>query len=195
MASPFTLKIKGLDKIQDRLKHLPKALTQEVGAELKLAAENVAKLAKIDAPADQGTLIREITTQKITDLSYATVSGANYSAFVEFGTRSKVQVPAEYASYAAQFKGASTGSSVKLFDAILEWVLRKGIAATFSVKTQRRQRKSAAEMQRARSLAFIIMIKILRVGVEPHPFFFHNFDKEKPAVIKRIQAIINSILD
>lgn len=58
----------------------------EVDAEFYAGVEEMATVAKQNAPVDDGILRSMITPNKISKLSYTLTSGAWYSAYVEFGT-------------------------------------------------------------------------------------------------------------
>lgn len=58
----------------------------EVDAEFYAGVEEMATVAKQNAPVDDGILRSMITANKISKLSYTLTSGAWYSAYVEFGT-------------------------------------------------------------------------------------------------------------
>jgi hypothetical protein len=84
-------------------------------------------------------LINSITAQQNSPFNWTVAVGATYGAFVEFGTKGKARVPAGFEDVAARFKGFK-GNGGKLYDAIYQWVKRKGLTATYSVKTQRRSK-------------------------------------------------------
>lgn len=101
----FPITITGLDDLLAKLKNAPASLTKAVDIELKDGAEQMASIAKNASPANTGTLRQGIGSEKDStiDLSYNVFSNAEYSAFVEFGTGSKVDIPSGLEEYAAQF--------------------------------------------------------------------------------------------
>jgi hypothetical protein len=172
MAKGVTIEVKGLDKLQKQLTGLPSKLKKEVGAEIGFAAEEMAALAKADAPADQSFLRQEISVKKIDELNYEDVSGADYSGYLEFGTRTQVHIPAgleDEAQAAKSAKGATSGSVRK---AIFEWCRRKGIEE---------------------SAWFPIYLSIMIKGIKPHPFFFKQLERVRPKLIKNIENILDDL--
>jgi HK97 gp10 family phage protein len=106
------IQLNGFDQLQERLKKAPEFLLQEIEAEFVDAAQGIAQEAKQRAPVNYGILKNLIIAglpQKQGNLTSIRVSAlANYSAFVEFGTGTKVDVPTEpegLPEYALQFKG------------------------------------------------------------------------------------------
>jgi hypothetical protein len=99
----------GFKEFSDRLKNADAKLTREVGAEVMFAGEEFARLAKKDARNagvfDNGQLVGGITAERIDTLTCQVVSAAKHSPYHEWGTITKVKVPAELSSYAIQFKG------------------------------------------------------------------------------------------
>ena len=158
------IKIKGLTELKKKLQDKQRMLRAEVDAVLKDGAQMFVELASKDAPVDQSILRQGITFYKKRDLVYTVASNANYSVFVEFGTRSRYRpIPGVTPEYK---KGKSANT---LYSAIKAWVKRKGIdeAATYP-----------------------IFLSILKNGIYPSPFFF----KQKKPVMNFIDARIKAIL-
>jgi hypothetical protein len=105
MANGVSIEIEGLDKLRKKLGKIPVALEREIDAELSVVSKNYENRAATAAPVDTGFLRNQITSSKIGEMAYEVVSGARYSAYLEFGTITKVRVPSELQSYALQFKG------------------------------------------------------------------------------------------
>ena len=101
----ITLNVIGLNETLAKLGQLPKEIEQEVSAVLESGAQLFVRNAKRDAPVNFGVLRNEISYFKENPLSFNVVSGAHYSPYLEWGTITKVSVPAELADYAIQFKG------------------------------------------------------------------------------------------
>lgn len=186
------VEIKGLKELQAKIKALPKELKEEIGFEIEASALNIVAGAKRDVPKDLGQIANGISQKKNKDLEFEIVSSAPYSPYVEFGTGKKVNVPAEFSDYALQFKGGNGGTWQEMLRAITEWIKRKGLAGTYSVKTQKRTGKKADRNVEDIALAYVIARSILANGLDPRPFFFPNIQKEEPELIKRIKAIINN---
>jgi hypothetical protein len=150
MARGVRLEVKGLNRIVKKFDHLAQYVVEEADPVFALHANEYVNLSVSSAPRDQGLLIQEISSYKEEgDLSYTVVSGAEWSAFIEWGTRSRVQIPADLVAYAAQFKSKSV-SSQDAKKAIYEWCRRKGIPE---------------------EAWWSVFINIMTIGIYPHPFF------------------------
>lgn len=184
--NPF--RINGLTGLKTKLKSFPATLKAEIDAELHASAATIERNAKRDAPVDIGGLRQGISANKLGELEYEVVSAARYSAYVEFGTRTKVRIPAGYEEYAKQFQGKAAGGGGldEFFLNILEWVQHKGIVS----KTRGSQSKKD---NAAFDAAYAIFLSILKNGINPHPFFIPNVEKERPELIKRIKKIVTDI--
>lgn len=172
MAKGVRLEVKGLKKIQDKFKKIPQYVVEEVDPVFALHANEYVNLAVASAPRDQGLLIQEINSYKEADLKYTIVSGAEWSAYIEWGTRTRVQIPPDLATYAAQFKGKSV-SGVDAKTAIYEWCRRVGIPE---------------------ESWWSVFINIMTIGIHPHPFFFIHRDKVYAELIKDLKPAIRKAL-
>lgn len=168
------IEIKGLDKILNKLKDVENDIIEEVDLELQAASVEMSQLAKNAAPVNLGFLKNNISDRKVSDLNYEFVSQADYSAYVEFGTKTYVRVPKGLEAYAAQFKGKGKGN-LSLFEAIKQWLKRKSGL-------------SGKELdRRARWVAFIIA----KNGIKPQPFFFPAYFRVRPQLLNRLKQIVN----
>jgi hypothetical protein len=185
-----TVSIGGLKELQSSIKRLPKKLATEIDAEIEVALNEAVGLAKRDAPSNEANLIRGINAKKEKSLNWTFNSNAYYSVFMEFGTKSKYQpIPGVDPS---EFKADGTGKSGKgFYDSILDWVKRKKITGTYSVKSQRRVGSKTDQQIEDEQTAFAIYLSIIRHGVKPHPFFFKQVDKVGPKLISNIQNVLN----
>lgn len=164
--------IKGLNEANKFLSRVDKAFKKEVKAEMKFAAEEVADLIRRDAPVDTSRLKNSISVKQGTGLGVEIVAQSNHAPYMEFGTKKHFKAPNGLEGYASQFRGATGISNVDPLVALTRWVKRKGIGATYSARGNRGRSKKDA--QRDRTIAFLILRKIKRDGVKPHPFFFTN---------------------
>ena len=110
MADGFNITFQGWDEFLARLKKAPQVIQDTTAAELQDGAEAIAENAKLLAPVNYGILKGLIGVDAPTNngLSINVFSKANYSAYVEFGTGTKVEVennPEGLPEYALQFKG------------------------------------------------------------------------------------------
>ena len=103
----YNVEIKGLTELQARLEKLPAEIKMEANAILEKGAQIFVRNAQRDAPVNFGFLRQRITymPRPVTNLLVEMVSGAEYSAYMEWGTITRVKVPPELAAYAIQFKG------------------------------------------------------------------------------------------
>lgn len=185
----FSIKVEGLDAILKRLNQFPAKLQTQIRGELKLAAEEVKRNAVKDAPGDTGKLKQSIVVHYETGISNTVNVQSGYGAYVEWGTKKKARIPAEVAAYAARFKGqTSSPAGLKLNDAILAWVKRKGIGAKLT-KTGRPSRSRDSEKAQKRA-AYLIARKISREGVKPRPYFFKNVFLVRDKLVQRIRQLV-----
>lgn len=167
----LSLKIKGIDAIAKATKNLTVELKQEINNEFAKFGFDVQADAKNFAPADEGNLRNSIEVLN-KDLSVSIFSRLDYAAYLEFGTRKFAaayvnNLPADWQTYAATFKGKGNGSG-DFFETIRRWVKRKGIEDKY---------------------AYIIALNILRNGIKAHPFLYPAFRDNIPIFEKRLKAL------
>jgi HK97 gp10 family phage protein len=195
MADRITFSINGIDKLKERLKAMDQKVKDALAMELRESAMKIQKEAKRNAPVDMGTLRNSIYMDydyQKNKLTYSIGASASYAPYIEFGTGGSVKVPAKYSSYALTFKGKSAngGSLDEFMLAIMDWVKRKGITGTYSVKTQRRTGSRGSRMSEDFDVAFAIMLKILKKGINPQPFLLPAYEAEKVNLVKKIKQAI-----
>lgn len=166
---PTAITLSGFKEFEAKIAALPKVLQQEINLEVGVAADEWASLAKEASPIDVGFLRGLITAAKTGEGTYEVISGAEYSAYVEWGTRTKVRVPADLQAYASQFKGGEGEGTGTAKSFIFAWCKRKGIAPQYWYPIYRS-----------------IMIN----GINPHPFFFI----QKPIIEKQLLEALNNII-
>src|ERR1700750_2725703 len=105
MADSFSIDLSQLDALRTRRQGAPDRLTSLISDELAEGAREIASEAAARAPGDVGFLQGRIGSSQEEPLSFNVFSGALYSAYVEFGTRSSVSIPPGLEEYAAQFIG------------------------------------------------------------------------------------------
>lgn len=185
----------GLDSYLKRLQTAKKTVQAEVSGEIGDAAlkfRDDAARAAVANGGDRGTLAKSISAQQNNLFNWTVAVGATYGAFVEFGTKGKARVPAGFEDVAARFKGFK-GNGGKLYDAIYQWVKRKGLTATYSVKTKRRTKFNKSEEKRTQEVAFLIARSIYRYGITPKPFFYMQVTPVRNQLFERIKVIMNGI--
>lgn len=147
---------------------MPDTLQEEFAGEVEFSAERWAQLSKAAAPKDQGFLSQKISPAKVNDLEWDVISPQFYSPYLEFGTKSKVNIPVGLESYAAEFKGKTGEKGARIM--IYAWMDRVGIP-------KERQ--------------WIVFISIMRTGIKAHPFLFI----QEPAIEKEFIGHLQNIVD
>ena len=115
MAS-INVQVKGQKELLKKLSNISKEVDQDVNAITQIAAQDIARDAKLAAPVGTpestgiqgyigGTLRQSITAFQVQAKTWAVAAFARYAAYVEFGTGGSVQVPSELQDLAIQFKG------------------------------------------------------------------------------------------
>jgi HK97 gp10 family phage protein len=172
----FAVSLSGMKELEGKLNKLTTALKEDVSNEINASAINIENQAKRLAPVNLGQLRGSINKDKINELTYSVAANASYSAYVEFGTGPQVSVPADFTSYAQQFKGKSGGKFKDMVEALTLWVKRKGIGNGKNDK----------------GLAYVIALSILRKGMRPQPFLIPAYEMEKPKLIQRLNKLLNA---
>ena len=190
------IEIKGIDSLQGKVASYSKRKEIQINAALKDWANRTARDAKqlVSANSSDTGFLQNSISPDFGKGFASVVAASKYAAYVEFGTRKFASqyvstLPSDWKAYAATFKGSSGGSITEFFNAILEWVQRKGITATYSVKTQRRQRSGAKEQDRSIRAAELIVFKILRDGVKARPFIYPSVNKNLPLLLEDIKKV------
>jgi HK97 gp10 family phage protein len=161
---------KDLVKILNELKKNYKEVDKEFKEAVSINALEGRNEAVKKAPAAFGKLRQQIGVENTNDYEKKVVSNADYSAYVEFGTGGKVDVPSEWQQIANEAKGKSGKSFEDGLEAIKEWCRLKGIDQT---------------------AAYPILISVIREGQEPRPFMFPAWQKVKEQFKKDVNDIIN----
>lgn len=165
---PTVVTLSGFKEFGDKLKNMPRTLEREIGGEVKDAAELWAAGAKRDAPVDVGFLRGQISTSKLSAMDWEVTSHAEYSAYMEWGTKTRVSVPADLQGYANQFRGGANQGGAK--KAIFKWMDRVGIP---------------------KDRQWVVFMSIIIKGVHPRPFFF----TQRPLVQKQLFSSVSNILN
>lgn len=167
---PANITLSGFKEFADKCNSLSEDLMQEVDGEVEDAARLWESGAINDAPVDQGFLRQGIAKDKVTDGEWDITSNAEYSAFIEWGTKTRVNVPAELQSYAAAFRGGGSRSG-NAKTLIYAWMDRVGVPKQFQ---------------------FITFISIITKGIHPHPFFFIQEPIVEQQLLTNVTRIINT---
>lgn len=192
--SLIKLAVIGIDSLSNRLAGVSRELKEEVQAEVRGAAMEYVALAKRDCVSsggNTGTLARSISYKKETPYSYLVSANTFYAPYVEFGTKRKFKPYPGTEEFAAQYKGLpKRGDWIDMLMSIYKWVQRKGIGATYSVKTRKKVRQTKDQKLQ---IAFAITMSILRNGIEAKPFFYKQIPIVRESLNKRIKALLSGI--
>lgn len=167
----FNIKIEGLEAAIERLD--PVKFKENIQDAFDAFGQAVVKDAKLNAPTDEGRLKNAINTDQI-QLGAEINVNVDYAAYIEFGTRKFAesyiaQLPSDWKTFAAQYKGQGGGDFKEFVKRLAEWGRRTG--------------KIPPEA------AYVAALKILRNGIEPRPYLYPAFEKNKPQLIKDLEAI------
>jgi HK97 gp10 family phage protein len=172
-----TIRIEGLDKVMKGMRNFTEVKKKKVEEIVKEGADKIRNKAIRRVPVNEGFLKKSVQINRVKE-GYEVVVDADYGPFVEFGTKNKVEVPSEFAAYAAQFKGQQI-SGGDMYQSILDWVRLKKIR--FEAKGERRQKRMTLEQT-----AFIIMQSILREGIEAQPYLLPSFVEVRAEMIDEL---------
>jgi hypothetical protein len=165
----FSLDISGIKQVEDAIKKIDAKATSGLSKELTDASTNIERVAKRTAPGNFGKLRGSINKDISNQLFKSVFSTVEYAPYVEFGTRGKARIPAGYEAFAAQYKASGKGAK-GAWESVQLWVKRKGIDP---------------------KLTFVIFRSIMRNGIAPQPFMIPSYEKEKPALLKRLKALFS----
>lgn len=165
--------IKGLDAVLLKFgKAGQQELLAEISDELQVASQELRNKAVSKAPVNTGILRANINVEG-KDLSWIVYTVAEYSGYVEFGTKTKVNAPPEMKEDADKFRNGK-GSYEDFKKSISAWMRSKGIPA---------------------EALYPIMAKIMRVGIEPQPFMYPAYQEVKKDIDKTIDDVIQRYLN
>ena len=186
----------GFDEFAKGLNNADKEVQAQAAQEVAAAAalyESLAVKTLINQTGDTGTLAKSINKKQIDAFNWDVFMGAFYAPFIEFGTKGKYKPQPGTEQIAAQFKGFKRGNLAQMIESIKAWVKRKGIVATYSVKTQRRNKFSKAEAKRTEQAAWAIARSILKNGISARPFFYPQMGPVQAHLTKRLEDVLNGL--
>lgn len=99
----FRVKVSG--DLAKQFKGLEDKLKQTLHDELYAAALDIETESKARVPVDTGVL-KNSSGVRVEDMKFTVFYSAQYSGFIEFGTITRVNIPAEMQEVASTFKGA-----------------------------------------------------------------------------------------
>jgi hypothetical protein len=161
---------KGVQGVISDLQKFGKDAEKMIDAETEAIAFQIEGDAKKLAPKNFGKLAQSISHSKPKPLQRKVTVNELYGAYMEFGTGTKVNVPAEFKEMANSFKGAKQGTFKQGLEAIKVWCRAKGIDEKF---------------------AHPIFAKILGAGVNPQPFLYPSWIKGKKDYVKNLEKLLS----
>lgn len=164
--------IKGLASTIAELRAYGKDIDKMIDAETESIAFQIETDAKKLAPKNFGKLAQSISHAKVKPALYKVTVNELYGAYMEFGTGSKVNVPAEFADMASSFKGKKQGTFKQGLEAIKVWCKSKGIPE---------------------EAAYPIFAKILGAGINPQPFLYPAYIKGKKDYQNNLERLLKSL--
>lgn len=162
--------VKGIEVVIKELRGYGKQIEKQIDAETEDIAFQIENDAKKLAPKNFGKLAQSIHKSKLKESQYTIMVNELYGVYMEFGTGTKVQIPAEFKDMASQFKGQKLGTYKQGLESIKIWCKAKGIDE---------------------KAAYPIFAKILGAGINPQPFLFPSWIKGK----KNYLTNLNKVLD
>ena len=165
-----SIDLKSFRDYADKLKQGSEMLHVLADAEASASSQIIARDARQRAPVNDGALRASIQPSG-SDGSYAVNASANYAAYVEFGTRARVSVPADLQDYAHQFMGKGEGGNAK--EMIYRWCKSKGIP---------------------QEAWYHIFLAIMFKGIKPQPFLFPAVDEETPKFYERLKKMLENLV-
>ena len=163
---------KDLQRVLKKLETASKEIRVKGEVAIEASARKIQKKAKNNAPTGASNFLKDSIDVRGSKLEREVFTDMKYAPFVEFGTKSKVDIPPGLEGYAMQFKG-SGGGSFKDFEAsIKRWAQLKNIP---------------------QEAVHPIMMSILHKGTKAQPFLFPAFFEEQPQLIKKLKKVIRGI--
>ena len=161
--------IRQLKELEKQLLKAGPKTTKAAQLELKATAFETNEIAKSLAPIDRGGLKGSMAFEPITKSAYKIGNNRDYAPYVEFGTGSVADIPAEWSSFALQFKGATGKGWDNGLEEITRWCIKKGIPE---------------------EAAYPIFMSILESGVIATPFLYPAFKEGRKLLVKRVTQVI-----
>ena len=166
------MEIKGVSSVISELRKFGKDVEKMIDAETEAIAFQIESDAKKLAPKNFGKLAQSISHSKPEPMQRKVTVNELYGAYMEFGTGSKVNVPAEFSQMAASFKGKKQGTFKQGLEAIKVWCRAKGIDE---------------------KAAYPIFAKILGAGVNPQPFLYPSWIKGKKDYQNNLEKLLKRL--
>lgn len=165
----------GLNKVVSQLNDFGKEGERMAKNIVQTTADRVVTQAKQLAPKNLSKLAQSIgKEQEMQGFVAKIFVGVSYAIYVEVGTGTYVQVPAELQSIALQYKGKGTGSFEQFLKAIRDWCRNKGIPE---------------------QAAYPIAMSILRKGIRPQPFLYPAYVEGRKRLLIDMKKGLNVLVN
>lgn len=175
------LKVKGLDELRELMGgELEEKLLQVLYDNLEVTANEILNQAKLNAPVDMGLLRAgmEVEPSKTkTTVLFVIQAVADYAGYIEFGTKTRVDVPPEMAEIARDIMNNPATDQRSYEDfvvSIMEWATRKGIP---------------------RELQGAIIASIYSHGNQPHPFLFPAYEQFTVDLVPKLSKALDDYVN
>jgi len=162
--------LKGWKQYEAKVKQAPVKVAKAMDAQVAISANYIANGARNRSPHNEGRLRASINAAPEKPGDWRVTVGVDYAAYMEFGTKSKVQIPSGLQTYAAQFQGKGAPGDAK--KTIFRWCEQHGIP---------------------QSAWYAVYIKIIVFGVRAQPFLFPSVEEERPKFYERVKKALNEI--
>jgi HK97 gp10 family phage protein len=172
--------VEGLPQLLNKFKDLGTQGERLASAIVNSTADQIVAQAKANAPADLGKIRQGIVKEQIDAFQVAIAATAPESAFQEFGTGGKVEVPEEMADVASSFQGQSGGNMADFILALVGWIARHGI--------------TGAKNETPEQIAWAMAKVILRDGLRPQPFLYPAFVQYSARLLPTLQTGFQELL-
>lgn len=193
-----SITVKNLNKTIKQFVDGNMAVLEEVDMILGEGAVNIATKAKANAPVDMGYLRNSISFRQKGFLGWVVSVNAFYAPYIEFGTKTYVEVPKEFESIAQLARQQKRKGSFKdLVQNIYKWVKRKGVGGVaFSrVKAGKNKGKTRANRQATKwqqmAIAYQIAFVIAKKGIKPQPYLYPAYREEVVNMRNKLKRIFN----
>lgn len=190
----YAYRLTGVKPFLRRLKDLDVKSKEIVDDELTAGVLEMVKIAKRLAPVDEGLLRNSIGADTTKLFQKEFFVNAFYAAYREFGTGKKVKIPDGFQNMAARAKNLpKRGNATQFFYRLVQWVHRKGLSGTYSIKTRRRTGNKKTQAEQDYEVAYLIMREILRNGSKATPFMIPAYTQVSKGITDKILKRIRRI--
>ena len=161
-----------LIRVLNKLESAEKDVRVKAELAIEASARKIEAQAKRNVPTGVSNRLKTSIDVRGSKLEREVYTDVKYAPYMEFGTKSKTEIPPGLEGYAMQFKGKRAGSFEDFEKNIKLWAKRKRIPE---------------------EAVYPIMMSILHNGVKAQPFLFPAFFAEQPQLLKRLKKVLRGI--